>query len=342
MSHTLRNLLLAGLGSVAGGLFYAYFIERAQIRLDRFTVEIDKPGLPPAGVTILHLSDLHCRAAEWVQTIKLARLRRMLAGEQYDIVAFTGDLIHDMAGLPTALAFLGELRPRLAAFSVPGNRDYWISSFRALLDRDDERTGAGRIPVPSIWAQIKGTMRRLRGYFDRVSHNQHSLLQWRRNDLPAMHAALASVEVQPLINRAQHVSQAGVDLWVAGLDDMNTGRPDLDAALAGAPEGALLVLLSHNPDAWLDPRACRADLVLSGHTHGGQFRMPVFGALYRQGTHLSRRQAAGWFRRDRTHLFISRGLGESFPLRFGAPLQAVLIQLRSRECNECSEWSACP
>lgn len=321
MNHGSCKLLLAALGGAAGGLFYAYFIERSRVRLDRFTIEVDKAGLPPEGIVILHLSDLHCRAAERVQAIKLARLRRLLADEQYDMVAFTGDLIHDMAGLPTALACLGELHPRLGAFSVPGNRDYWVSGFRALLGRDDERAGQ------SAWQQLKGAARRLRSLVGRLSHNQRQLLQLHRNDVAAMHAALADHGVQPLVNQAQHVQHAGIDLWVAGIDDLSNGKPDLDAALSGVPQKSLLILLSHNPDVWLDARARRADLILAGHTHGGQLRLPLLGALYRQGTHLSRRRAAGWFRRGETRLFVSRGLGESFPLRFGAPLQAALIRL---------------
>ncbi len=328
MNHGSRILLFTALGGAAGGLFYAYFIERSRVRLDRFTIEVDKAGLrpdslPPEGIVILHLSDLHCRASERVQAIKLARLRRLLADEQYDIVAFTGDLIHDMAGLPTALAFFRELHPRLGAFSVPGNRDYWVSGFRALLGREDQRAGR------SAWQQLTGTVRRLRSLLGRLSHNQRQLLQLHRNDVAAMHAALADHGVQPLVNLAQHVRHAstGVDLWVAGIDDLSNGRPDLDAALSDVPEASLLILLTHNPDIGLDARAQRADLILAGHTHGGQLRLPLLGALYRQGTHLGRRRAAGWFQRGATRLFVSRGLGESFPLRFGAPLQAALIRV---------------
>lgn len=321
MNHWSRALLLSGLGGAAAGLFYAHFIARARVWLDRFTIEVDKPGLPPEGVTILHLSDLHCRASEHVQAVKLACLRRALKGERYDVVALTGDLVHDMAGLPAALALVRELRPRLGAFSVPGNRDYWVSGFRALLGRDDERAGQ------PFGTQIRSAWGRVRCHLRRVVQNQRSLLHLRPNDVPAMHVALADLGVQPLVNGNRHVNCAGVDLWLAGIDDLNEGHPDPDAALAGVPEGALLVFLAHNPDAWLDPRVRRADLVLSGHTHGGQLRLPALGALYRGGTHLTRRQPAGWFRQGGTRLFVSSGLGESFPLRIGVPLQAALIRL---------------
>ena len=95
----------------------------------------------------------------------------------------------------------------------------------------------------------------------------------------------------------------------------------------------MLVLLAHNPDVWLrqkaegEASARRADLVLAGHTHGGQINLPLVGAWYRQGTLVNRRQAAGWFADGASRMFVSRGLGESFPFRFRAPPQAALIRL---------------
>ena len=102
-------------GAGAGLALYAHRVERAHVSLDRFTVPIDKSGIPEAGLTILHLSDFHFRAVDPVQEMRLARLRALLAGERYDIVALTGDLIHDRAGASRALAFLAELHPTLAA-----------------------------------------------------------------------------------------------------------------------------------------------------------------------------------------------------------------------------------
>jgi hypothetical protein len=318
-----RNIGAIGLAAGAALAFlYGRFYARTRIELARFTIEMTRPGLPAEGLIILHLSDLHCRARERVQALKLARLRRLLAGESYDLVLFTGDLIHDTAGLPAALAFLAELRPRLGFFSVPGNRDYWESGFTALLG-----TAAERAERP-LAAQLREGVSRLRRMLRQVRRNERFTLGVRPNDVAAMHAALAAQGIQPLVNRAVQVAGPDVDLWLAGVDDLTRGAPDLAAALAGVPAEALLVLLAHNPDAWLTPGAERADLVLSGHTHGGQIRLPLVGALYRQGTRIPRRQAAGWFARGRTRMFVSRGLGESFPFRLGAAPQAALIHLR--------------
>ncbi|PKO23936.1 MAG: hypothetical protein CVU38_01580 [Chloroflexi bacterium HGW-Chloroflexi-1] len=310
---------VAGAGLAAA--FYALLIERARIRLDRFTVTIDKPGLPPDGLTILHLSDLHCRANGRMQGVKLTRLQRLLAGEHYDLLALTGDLIHNTDGLSAALAFIEPLHPRLGAFSCPGNRDYWESGFSAMFRRGPRADGQPR------WINLIDAACEAWRFGGRVARNERASLHMVANDVPAMHRALAARGIEPLVNRAHHVRADSVDLWLAGVDDLTQGTPDLGAALADVPAGAPLLLLSHNPDIWLDPRVQQADLTLAGHTHGGQIRLPLVGALYTQGTHLTRHRPAGWFRRGTSRMFVSRGVGESFPLRFGARPQAALIRL---------------
>ena len=150
MNHRSRKwLLAAGLGLGTLGFLYPRCVEPQRVSLDRYAVPVDWPGIPREGLTILHLSDLHWRAGGAVQAAKLARLRRLLAGESYDLLVLTGDLIHDDAGLPAALAFIATLRPRLAAFSCPGNRDYWQSGFRRAA-RSTGRRGhrSARAPAP--------------------------------------------------------------------------------------------------------------------------------------------------------------------------------------------------
>jgi predicted MPP superfamily phosphohydrolase len=334
MGRAAKAGVWAGAGAAVLGLagyWYAHRIERVHVSLERATVEVDKPGLPPDGLTILHLSDFHFRANDRVQDVRLQRLRALLASEHYDILAFTGDLIHDEAGLPAALAFLAELHPAIAAFSVPGNRDYWESSFKALLGTSDERAAL------TVREKMRLVLRNLRRMLRTFAGNERAVLKMHHNDVPAMHAALQAQGIEPLLNCAINVRGPDYDLWFAGIDDLTHGKPNLAAALSPVPRGAVLVLLAHNPDVWLDETngapdgtragSRRADLILSGHTHGGQLNLPVVGAWYRQGTHVSRQKAAGWFAAGPSRMYVSRGLGESFPFRFRAPPQAALIRL---------------
>jgi predicted MPP superfamily phosphohydrolase len=86
--------------------------------------------------------------------------------------------------------------------------------------------------------------------------------------------AIASTPLTDLTNRSVRLSIGTDALWLAGVDDLWWGKPDLDLALQGVPDGAAVVLLAHNPDfAEIKPDP-RVGLMLSGHTHGGQAYLP--------------------------------------------------------------------
>jgi uncharacterized protein len=325
MKKWIGGALLGATIAGVGAALYASQVEPAEVQLDRFTVEVDRPGLPPNGIVVLHLSDFHFRAGGRIQARKIARLKQLLAGERYDIIALTGDLIHDAAGFPAALSLIESLRPQMGAFSCRGNHDYAEYSVWGIFDHSGRETGdAGGLTLDSLLA----TARKLVDFGRKVLRNELVRLPVAFNDMAAMDAGLISAGVQPLVNTAVQVP--GTDLWVAGVDDLTEGFPDLRAALADVPDEPPVILLAHNPDIWLNARVAAADLVLSGHTHGGQVRLPGVGVAHTQGTHLSRQRPAGWFERDGTRMFVSRGLGESIPLRFGVRPQIALIRLISK------------
>ncbi|MCP2014260.1 putative MPP superfamily phosphohydrolase [Deinococcus sp. HSC-46F16] len=138
-------------------------------------------------------------------------------------------------------------------------------------------------------------------------------------------AAFAAAGITVLRNAGRSVRD---DLWVGGVDDLWRGEPDVRAALAGAGEGQASVLLSHNPDLLPDlPQ--RVGLVLSGHTHGGQIRLPVVGAPVVPSKY-GQRYAMGWVQGAHgTPGYVSRGLGVSgVPLRNLCPPEVTLLTLR--------------
>ncbi|MCU0501476.1 MAG: metallophosphoesterase [Anaerolineae bacterium] len=321
MRPRMKGLLLGSIGAAAAIVCYARFVELARVQLDRFTVPVDKRGIPPQGLTILHLSDLHLRESGAIQARKLDSLRRALADAQYDLVALTGDLIHDQPGLATALSFIGELQPRLGGFSCLGNHDYWESSLWGIFGKRADDAGPWRR------ADVIEAARTLWAFVGKVIRNERVYARVAAHDVPAMNAGLHSLGVQALVNASTHLRAGKIDLWIAGVDDLGQGSPDLQQALLDVPLGAPLLLLAHNPDIWLEAGVERADLVLSGHTHGGQVRLPLLGSIHTQGTYLPRRHAAGWFQRGSTRMFVTRGVGESLPLRMGASPQAALIRL---------------
>lgn len=115
-------------------------------------------------------------------------------------------------------------------------------------------------------------------------------------------------------------------LQLVGTDDYLAGKPDLDKSFVEINPERPTVVLTHSPG--LFPQLCRPGvrLVLSGHTHGGQIRLPLMGALF-----LPRGSGAypyGWYEHGGTWLYVSRGIGWSVaPLRLGAIPEVSLIQL---------------
>ena len=137
---------------------------------------------------------------------------------------------------------------------------------------------------------------------------------------------LESFGIRILDNDAVVLKKGGERLALCGIDDWNAGQPDLDRALAAAGD-APVILLSHNPDAFV--AACRRGvaLTLSGHTHGGQIRIPGMGVLVRMSRY---RLDEGRYRAESSEIVVSRGIGVSgVPLRMGCPPEAVLVRLRA-------------
>jgi predicted MPP superfamily phosphohydrolase len=110
------------------------------------------------------------------------------------------------------------------------------------------------------------------------------------------------------------------------IDFGNTARK-VEETLRDVPPEATLILLVHSPDVIEVAARAGADLVLAGHTHGGQIRLPLVGALH-TGTELGRAYSAGLFEFPPARLYVGRGLGTSYlPLRLLCPPEVTLIRL---------------
>jgi uncharacterized protein len=124
-------------------------------------------------------------------------------------------------------------------------------------------------------------------------------------------AFYASAGVNFLLNEARPVREG---IWLVGLDDLTSGSPKLEVALKDVPTDAFTITLFHSP-AQFDQVASRCPLVLAGHTHGGQVRIPLVPMLWLPrgaGKYL-----AGWYRRNGSAMYVTRGIGTSIlPIRF--------------------------
>ncbi|MDD3653479.1 MAG: metallophosphoesterase [Desulfotomaculaceae bacterium] len=131
-----------------------------------------------------------------------------------------------------------------------------------------------------------------------------------------------------LINEHAVLEKKGGRLFIVGLADVLKGGPDLAKAMAGIPEEACSILLVHEPD-FADSAASRpVSLQLSGHSHGGQVRLPYIGPLIT--TRLGRKYHSGLYKIDKLLLYTTWGVGTTLlPLRFFCRPQVAIITLYS-------------
>ncbi len=148
-------------------------------------------------------------------------------------------------------------------------------------------------------------------------------------DIAGVSRFFESCGVRVLNNDAIALSRGGARIALAGIDDWNIGRPDLEGALARAEvvaPDAPVVLISHNPDVFPEAAARGVALTLSGHTHGGQVRIPGRPVLVKMSRY---RLDEGRYEHDGAQIVVSRGLGVcGLPIRVACAPEAVLITLR--------------
>ena len=290
--RTLRRAGLAA-GVVAGAglacVAWGLWVEHEWYALRRARVPVLDPGEQP--LAILHLSDLHLRADDPRKQAFLAEL----AGEPCDLVVVTGDVLGEPGALAPALAALGRFQPRLGAVAVLGSNDYYAPRFNNYL----------AYFAPRRTVRPRGP----------------------RNPARELVAGMERQGWLVLSNRRARLD--GIEL--AGLDDPHIRRDDLSVPTPpGGSPARLRLGVVHSPYR----RALNAferngyDLILAGHTHGGQVRVPGVGALV-TNCDLPRRKARGLSRWGSSWLHVSAGLGTSkyAPFRFACRPEATLLEV---------------
>lgn len=301
-----RTALLGG-GALLGAATLAYARwEAASYRLRRVNVPMLEAGQP--DLRILHLSDLHMtpsrhRLQDWVAS--LAELRP-------DVVVVTGDFLSHREAVDPVLSALDPLLDTPGAF-VLGSNDYYaprpINPFSYFAGPSDLHPNRPELPWPDLVAR------------------------------------LTSAGWAHLPNASTAVEAGGRVVEIRGVDDPHIERDDY-ARVSGSPrdDADIAIGVAHAPylrvvDAMA---ADGVDLMLAGHTHGGQVRVPGLGALV-TNCDLDRGRARGLSQHERPlmefaphdrpdmWLHVSAGLGTSpyAPIRFACPPEATLLTLTS-------------
>ena len=141
-------------------------------------------------------------------------------------------------------------------------------------------------------------------------------------------AWLRAAGVRPLVNDCAVIERGSARLLIGGVDDLLEASVDPAGGCGCYGPDTPTVVLAHHPDSILRLTAPRrVDLVLSGHTHGGQYVLPVYGAPVTLSEVCGRTTASGWVSNPRAPLYVSRGIGEQMPGRLNCPPEVVIVRL---------------
>ena len=141
----------------------------------------------------------------------------------------------------------------------------------------------------------------------------------------AVRDALESHGIHVLQNQWRHLVAGRGGVAVVGLDELWAGRCDADAAMAWVPDDAVRIVLAHNPLSLERLNGHSCELMLSGHTHGGQVHLPGLGRLFL--SRRMRRYAAGIHRSGTTWLYVNKGIGFHHRIRYNVRPEIALVEL---------------
>ncbi len=164
-----------------------------------------------------------------------------------------------------------------------------------------------------------------------------------QNNLETMWGFMKMAGFQPIYNAGIVYRRKGAKLRIIGLDDVKRGQPDADLAFGseGEVHSDFTLVVSHNPDILENIRGRSWQLLLCGHTHGGQVCLPGVGALV-TSTKGKRRMASGLHSVGTgKYMYVTRGVGTSFlPLRFYCPAEVVIVELHGGSETIVVPWKA--
>src|SRR6478609_4217406 len=279
----------------AATLVYSGLIERNLFTLRRFEIPVLEPGSVP--VRLLHVSDLHLTPT---QRRKHAWIRG-LAALRPDLIVNTGDTLSAPDGIPAVMDALRPLYDFPGTF-VPGNNDYYVPKPRNPMKYFSKDTGVPKGP-PLPW--------------------------------PEMARAMSSAGWLDLTHRRATVTVRELPVALAGTDDPHLRKARYELIAGPADRQAVVRIgVIHSPEPYLLQSFADDgyDLVLAGHTHGGQVRVP-FGPAIVTNCGIDVRRAR-WLHRwdERMWFHVCAGLGTNpyMPLRFACRPEASLLTLVPR------------
>lgn len=214
--------------------------------------------------------------------------------------------------LHAAIPLVNNLRPDLIAFT---------GDFVTVPNFGDEAKGAlaaepcadllRRMTAPhGLWAVL--------GNHDECTDHKH------------VTRALEAQNIRVLANQSEAIEQNGGRFWLAGVNDVLSNTADLPKTLRRVPMGEAVILLAHEPDFADESSHYPIDLQLSGHSHGGQVRIPFLPPLFLP--ELAKKYVWGRYQVGSLPLYTTAGIGTiELPVRLNCPPEITLLTLHSRQ-----------
>jgi|SRR5580658_6940884 uncharacterized protein len=294
---TRRSLLKQGLCGALGLALYSSEIERHWIEVNERDVTLT--GLPKVfdGMRIAQLSDIHLD--EYTEPFFLRRVIDRVNRMEPDAIFLTGDFV------------TGDPFPKRFSSTAFANRARMFSRGSAWQCGDMLR----ELKCRQLYAVI----------------GNHDVMVGAKQ----VTEALTTNGIAMLRNSYLPIERGGGRFWLAGLDDPVEGKPNPDLAIPPSIRNVPnepVVLMCHAPD-YVDflrahPAGKAVSLMLSGHTHGGQVRLPLVGPL--DLPTWGKKYVEGWFRFGGLQLHVNRGIGTvGVPFRLNCPPEITLITLRA-------------
>jgi predicted MPP superfamily phosphohydrolase len=255
------------------------------------------------NLSIVHISDMHVRAGD----MRLFRAQKaaLEAIGTPDLLCVTGDVCEKVEDIHMVVDLLKTVQPRLGTFVVLGNHEH--NAPLPLRLKEQNKSGWRK----ALGATLGLIAPRLRSDGDDEGH--------------AMADALREAGIIVLHNQGRRIHADGQTLWIAGCDSAWAGHADMLSAMSGRRPNEACLALIHEPDMAFEAREEGADLILAGHTHGGQVQLPWLGALYTLKMDPRIAIASGFQHIGEGLLHITAGLGHTIPLRFGCPPEVVWL-----------------
>lgn len=292
-------------------------IEPNLIGVTHLTLPIPKLPKELEGLRILQFTDLHFQSH--TPDFFLEKLSKKIMKLAPDMILFTGDFL-SYSKLPDKerlLKFLSSLNAPFGCFAIFGNHDY--SKCVSIGETGDYDI----LPETKTGKPLKVAFKRL---FKKTTLTKKVTPEAQAVEL---HKELVELVKQtPFIllhNECKTIPIRGSNLNICGLGEYMLGRFDPEKAFKNYLTSYPGIILSHNPDTGPKLKNYPGDVILSGHTHGGQINLPL---LWRKFTLMENQEfKKGLFKLDDKWMYVNRGIGSTLPFRWFAMPELLLLTL---------------